>query len=163
MNQYKLRPVSPEDEDLLKTVYGKTRSDELNLALNWTDQMKDAFISHQFNAQKDYYSKIYPNADYSVILCGNESAGRLYVERNLIEDNIRIIDISLLPEYRSRGIGTYFLTQLQNEAKDHKKVLSIHVEKFSRALGLYLRLGFQVIKETHGVYLLLHWQSKFNT
>jgi len=78
----------------------------------------------------------------------------------LIEDHIRIIDISLLPNNRNQGIGSYFINQLKDEAAKENKILSIHVEKFNKALELYLRLGFEVIKETHGIYLLMHWKSK---
>lgn len=159
MNLYSLRPVVAEDEELLINIYGYTRTDELNRAVDWDEQQKKAFILHQHEAQSDYYKKVYPDADYCVILHEGIPAGRLYVERNLIENHVRIIDISLLPEFRSKGIGTFFLKQLQKDAQNMNKILSIHVEKFNRALVLYERLGFKIIKETHGVYLLMQWNS----
>ena len=159
MNQYSLRPVKEDDDFLLKTIYGHTRTEELDRAVDWNDDQKAAFITHQHVAQSDYYKKVYPDANYSIIMVGDTPAGRLYVERHVIEHNIRIIDIAILPEYRNLGIGAYFLKQLQDEAKNSNKILSIHVEKFNRALQLYERLGFKVIKETHGVYLLMEWTA----
>jgi ribosomal protein S18 acetylase RimI-like enzyme len=155
-----LRPVGPQDDHLLKTIYGWTRSEELNLAKEWSEQMKDSFITHQYYAQKDYYQRIYPQADYSIIVYENENAGRLYVERKSIENNIRIIDISLLPSFRNKGIGTHLINQLQEEAKTKDQILSIHVEKFNKALDLYQKLGFEIIKETNGVYYLMHWKHQ---
>lgn len=140
-------------------VYGSTRTDELNKVANWTEAQKQAFIEHQFFAQQDYYQKVYPDAECSIILYEKQAAGRLYVERHLIEGNIRIIDIALLPEFRNRGIGEYLLRALQEEARSAGKTLSIHVEKFNRALNFYKRLGFEIIHETHGVYLLMEWKK----
>lgn len=162
MNHYSLRPVRKEDDSLIKSIYGHTRTQELSRAVDWSEDQKAAFISHQHAAQSDYYRKVYPDADYSIIMVGDTPAGRLYVERHVIEHNIRIIDIAILPEYRNLGIGAYFLKQLQDEAKKSNKILSIHVEKFNRALQLYERLGFKVIKETHGVYLLMEWTASKN-
>lgn len=125
---------------------------------DWSDEQKQAFIAHQFFAQQDYYKKVYPDAAYLIIQLGDQAAGRLYLERHLIEGTIRIIDIALLPEFRSQGIGEYLLRSLQEEARQAGKTLSIHVEKFNRALNLYKRLGFEIIHETHGVYLLMEWK-----
>lgn len=153
-----MRPAAPQDEALLLRIYGSTRTEELNRAADWTEAQKLAFIEHQFFAQQDYYQKVYPDAAYSVILFQKQAAGRLYVERRLIEGTIRIIDIALLPEFRNQGIGEYLLHELQEEARSAGKTLSIHVEKFNRALDFYKRLGFQIIHETHGVYLLMEWK-----
>lgn len=156
---FSLRPVLEEDEPLLKVIYGHTRTEELKRAVEWNEDQKAAFITHQHVAQSDYYKKVYPNSDYSIILADGEPAGRLYVERHAIENHIRIIDIAILPDYRNQGIGAYFINQLQEEAKQSNKILSIHVEKFNRALTLYKRMGFEIIKETHGVYFLMQWNT----
>jgi ribosomal protein S18 acetylase RimI-like enzyme len=68
------------------------------------------------------------------------------------------MDITLLPEHRSQGIGTQLLRELQNEAAAAGKSLSIHVETFNPALHLYERLGFKVI-EDKGLHLLMAWQA----
>lgn len=158
MKNITLRPAAPHDEALLLRIYGSTRAEELTKVPNWSDEQKQAFIAHQFFAQQDYYKKVYPDAAYSIIQSGDQTAGRLYVERRLIEGTIRIIDIALLPEFRNLGIGEYLLRELQEEARSTGKTLSIHVEKFNRALNFYQRLGFQIIHETHGVYLLMEWK-----
>lgn len=154
-----LRQATPEDLPLLALIYAHTRQEELDRATEWSIEQKHAFVLHQFHAQDAYYKEVYPNAEYSVILYEGTPAGRLYVERNLIPGTIRVIDISLLPDFRNLGIGAYLLERLQDEARDSDKTLSIHVEKFNRAQTLYQRLGFQPIKETHGVYILMEWKA----
>lgn len=71
-------------------------------------------------------------------------------------EEIRIVDIALLPGYRGRGIGSGLLAALMTEARSAGKPLTIHVERFNRALGLYERLGFAPVADK-GVYLLLRW------
>jgi ribosomal protein S18 acetylase RimI-like enzyme len=76
----------------------------------------------------------------------------LYIAR--WPEEIRIVDLALLPEYRNAGIGTGILTDLIAEATQSNKPVRIHVERFNPALNLYRRLGFAKIGE-HGVYDLM--------
>lgn len=149
-----LRPVAEEDKNFLCSVYTSTRLEELAVT-GWTGEEKAGFCEMQFSAQDTHYREHYPTAQYSVILSENIPAGRLYVDRWARE--IRIMDIALLPEYRSKGIGAYLLRQLMDESTASQKLLSIHVEKLNPALRLYERLGFQVA-EDKGIYLLMNWQ-----
>jgi len=152
-----LRTAAPEDRALLRDIYGSSRTDEM-ARTDWDADQKAAFVEHQFEAQHTYYQQVYPNSDYTVILYNDLPAGRLYVERALIPGTIRIVDITLLPDFRNKGIGRFLITGLQEEAAQSGKTLSIHVERFNKALSLYQRLGFQIIKETHGVFYLMEWK-----
>ena len=96
-------------------------------------------------SQDTDYRKNYPSAQCSIIEVQGVPAGRLYADRCKTE--IRIIDIALLPEHRRAGIGTKLLRELQDEARTAGKALTIHVEKFNPALGLYHRPGFQLIED----------------
>lgn len=154
-----LRPIIDEDRLFLIDVYRSTRIEELNRAIDWTEEQKTAFILHQFNAQDDYYKKVYPDASFDVIMYDNIPVGRLYVERFLLEGTIRIIDIAILPPYRRLGIGKYLINLLMEEASHLNKSITIHVEVFNKALELYKRLGFEIMKETNGVYYLMEWQK----
>lgn len=148
---YRLRPARAEDRDFLLRVYASTREEELRL-VDWSDDQKAAFVGMQFDAQDSYYREHYEPATFDVIEVDGEPAGRLYVAR--WEDDIRIIDIALLPEYRGRGIGTALLRELLDEAAACAKRLSIHVEVNNPARQLYERLGFVPVEE-RGVYLLM--------
>jgi ribosomal protein S18 acetylase RimI-like enzyme len=146
-----LRPVGSSDRDFLLQVYASTREEELRL-VDWSVEQKAAFVQQQFEAQDAYYSEHYHPATFDVIEVDGASVGRLYVAR--WEDEIRIIDIAVLPEHRGHGVGTALLRDLLDEAARTGKRLSIHVEKNNPALRLYERLGFVPI-EDRGVYLLL--------
>jgi ribosomal protein S18 acetylase RimI-like enzyme len=146
-----LRPVSSSDRDFLLAVYASTREEEL-APVPWTDAEKAAFIEQQFEAQDRYYREHYPGGSLDVVEWDGVAAGRLYVAR--WSDEIRVIDISLLPDFRGRGIGTRLLRGLLDEAARGRRRLSIHVEKHNPALRLYERLGFAPAAD-RGVYLLM--------
>jgi ribosomal protein S18 acetylase RimI-like enzyme len=150
-----LRLATPSDEEFLYRVYASTRADELALT-NWTDAQKEEFCRMQFRAQSNDYAANYPAAHYSIIERRGIPIGRLIVDRRPRE--INIVDIAILPDARGAGIGTRYLQELMDEAAQAGKPLTIHVEKFNRALRLYHRLGFQPV-EDKGVYLLMAWKS----
>ena len=145
-----LRPVEPADDELLLRVYGSTRADELALT-DWSEEQKDAFVRHQFDAQWQHYREHYPGARFDVILVDGEPVGRLYVDRWASET--RIMDIALLPEHRGSGIGRALIEEIQAEGRE----VTVHVERFNRAQELYRRLGF-VAEEAGPVYVLMRWQ-----
>lgn len=158
MPSISLKKVSAADREFLCAVYSSTRTEEL-ATTDWTHEQKAAFCQQQFEAQDAHYLTHYPNASRDLILADGIPVGRLYVDRWLTE--IRIMEITLLPETRGRGIGGKLLADLQDEARKANKLLSIHVERFNPALSLYSRLGF-IVAEDKGVYLLLHWQPEAN-
>ena len=69
-----------------------------------------------------------------------------------------MIDIALLPEQRGRGIGTMLLEQLVGEARRAGKAVRLRVLRTNRALSLYRRLGFRVVREAD-VYAELEWHG----
>ncbi|HEV2805057.1 MAG TPA: GNAT family N-acetyltransferase [Chthoniobacterales bacterium] len=148
-----LRPVTPADDAFLARVYASSRAEELAVT-GWSEQLKEDFCRQQFDAQSAYYAANYPAASFQIIERDGWPVGRLYVDR--WEKEIRIVDITLLPEFRGSGMGTKLLRDLQDEARSAGKSLTIHVERFNRALGLYQRLGFEQV-EDKGVYLLMRW------
>ena len=149
-----LRPVRPEDRDLLCRIYGSTRTEELAI-VPWTDEQKAAFLKMQFDAQTTYWHEQYPEAVFSVVEVDGVPAGRFYVQRWPKE--IRLVDIALLPEFRRRGIGTALLERLFAEGRERHVPVTIHVEIFNPARSLYERLGF-VSKGERGVYDFMEWK-----
>ena len=148
-----LRPIGPDDEAFLYRVYAGTRTEELAVT-GWDDAQKEQFLRMQFNAQHRYYQETFPDAAYQVIAWEDQLAGRLYVDRRAEE--ISIIDIAILPDYRGRGIGSVLLAEIMAEASAARKPVRIYVERFNRALHWYERLGFRTIGDT-GVYYHMEW------
>jgi RimJ/RimL family protein N-acetyltransferase len=145
------RKINDDDFPFLRKLYRSTREDELSLS-NMTEEEKQKFIDFQFNAQHTYYKSAYASAELKIILLNNSPVGRLYLWRT--ENQIRIMDISLLPGFCGKGIGTKILKSLIRESEESQKKLNIHVEYYNPALKLYKRLGFQKTDDT-GVYYFM--------
>ena len=150
--------MRPEDQEFLCRLYASTRVEELAM-VDWPEHQKEAFLRMQFNAQHAYYQEHYAEASFQVVELDGKPVGRLYVQR--WPDEIRLVDISLLPETRGFGLGSTLLRELMDEAEASARPLTIHVEKFNRALRLYERLGFRQAGD-RGVYWFLKW-SPSNT
>ncbi|PSJ39577.1 GNAT family N-acetyltransferase [Allosphingosinicella deserti] len=145
------RPRTSADLAFLFAVYASTREEEL-AQTGWPVEARLAFLRQQFEAQRQHYDRHYPDAEWLVIQVDGEDAGRLYTEQ--WRDQIRIIDIALLPAARRRGIGAAILEDVIAQASRLGKKVSIHVEKHNPAMGLYMRLGFEAV-EDKGVYDLM--------
>jgi ribosomal protein S18 acetylase RimI-like enzyme len=149
------RPITPDDMELLLRIYRSTREEELSMVPDWTEEMKAAFIHHQFSAQHAWYQEHYQEAQLDIVLVDGVPAGRLYVHRRNRE--IRLVDITLLPEFRQGGIGTSLLRDLLAEGEAAGKPVTIHVEVFNPAMRLYERLGFSPVEEREP-YRLMEWR-----
>lgn len=145
------RAATDDDRPFLAAVYAATRTEELAVT-GWPDELKAKFLAQQFDAQHRHYRAHYPDAEWLVIERGGEAIGRLYVEE--WSDQVRIIDIALLPTHRGRGIGGAILDDVIEQADRAGKAVSIHVERSNPAMRLYLRLGFVKTGES-GVYDLM--------
>ena len=148
------RTAVDEDLPLLALVYASTRLEEVAQS-GWPLETQHQFLAHQFDAQHRHYRQHYPAAEWLVIELAGTAAGRLYIEE--WPDQIRLIDIALLPDHRGGGAGSAILSDLMDMAAAAEKPLTIHVEKNNPAMRLYRRLGFMPIDE-HGVYDLMEWR-----
>ena len=120
--------------------------------IKWSEPERDAFVRMQFAAQRDYYRSQYPNGDHRLILADDHPAGRFYTAEN--EDEIRILDITVLPHLRGAGIGTPLISGVLSRAKEAGKPVRIYVETLNPSRRLFERLGFTVIEED-GLNVLL--------
>lgn len=152
-----LRPIAPEDHDVLAEIYASTRRDELAPIIDWTPDQKEGFLRHQFELQHRFYQEHFKQTAFDLLLRDGRVLGRLYVDRR--GDEIRIVDIALLPEFRGQGLGARILRELLDEAAQRRVPVRIHVERENPAIRLYQRLGFREV-EDQGVYRLLEWASE---
>ena len=149
----RLIPITDSDLPFLLKVYAGTRADEMALT-GWKEDQIAEFLEMQFRMQHHSYTTQYHNSSLDKILYKGEEAGRFYVDRR--DNEIRIIDIALLPEFRRKGIGGQLFKSVMEEAAQTGKSVSIHVEKFNPALQFYQKLGFHSVVD-RGVYLFMEW------
>lgn len=134
-----LRGSTAEDQEFLFSLYASTRRGEM-AALGWGVQQQDAFLRMQFNAQRLWYQQAYEDAENCIVMLGEQCAGRWIVLRGKSE--IMLVDITLLPEFQKRGLGTELLRKLIRESEDVSLPLRLQVARNNPARRLYERLGF---------------------
>ena len=139
----RLRPIRPEDETFLREVYATTRAQELeHTGLDAAQQQ--AFIDLQFDAQTADYNRRFPDARRSIILENDTPVGRLLVATSSKE--VRILDITVLPVHRNKGIGAYLLGGVIADAEHAIKPIRIWVGNGSPSTSLFVRLGFIAVE-----------------
>jgi ribosomal protein S18 acetylase RimI-like enzyme len=151
-----LREAAAADEPFLFELYGSTREEERRMA-QWEPAAWHAFLRHQFSAQRDHSRHSYPAAVDQIIHEQHTPIGRLYVDRS--GDTVHVLDITLLPQHRRRGIGTALIGGLLREAGDAGRPVTLYVSAMNPgARRFYDRLGFAPARE-HGLYTMLTWHS----
>jgi ribosomal protein S18 acetylase RimI-like enzyme len=110
----------------------------------------------QFNAQQQGYRGMFPGAEFQIIFLNEQPAGRWVVDRAANE--IRLVDIALLPAHRQAGIGTALIQRLFAEAVTTEKTVRLTVLKNHRAARLYERLGFYKTRDL-GLYDEMEWRT----
>lgn len=148
------RLFTDEDLPFVAELYASTRRDEVAMT-GWPTEMQEAFLDQQHEAQHRHYSLHFADAEWLIIEREAEAVGRLYLRS--LPENLHIIDISLLPESRRKGIGGAIMQDILDHARELGKGVTIHVERNNPARALYTRLGFEMI-EDRGVYDFLRAQ-----
>jgi ribosomal protein S18 acetylase RimI-like enzyme len=148
-----LRPTTDADYDFMCGLYALARAEEME-HFPFDEAQKRAFLEQQFAAQFEHYRIHYPTCERNIIEKEVRPIGRLWVDE--WRDQIRLVDIALLPESRGSGIGSRLLHEVLDRGSAAGKAVTIHVEGYNPALRLYQRLGFEKV-DTNGVYFLMRW------
>ncbi|MCG7216136.1 GNAT family N-acetyltransferase [Paenibacillus mucilaginosus] len=149
-----MEPVRPEDEALLYSLYAGSRQEELD-TWGWEPQARDLFLSMQYRLQQQSYRSQYPESDHRIIVHEEQRVGHVRIDRS--GDDLRLVDLSLLPAWRGRGIGTQLLRELQMEAGAAGRCIRLSVLEGSPAARLYERLGFETVGQP-SVYHQMRWK-----
>ena len=153
---FAFRAAMPADIDFERVLYASTRDDLRPLG----PEVFDGLIGMQFRAQSMSLRLEHPQADRQIILVDDAPAGRLVVDS--VGAHVEVIDVALLPEYRGNGVGTSVLRGVISHADRLARSVRLHVEKQSRAVRLYERLGFTITGDV-GMYFAMsrHLASGF--
>src|SRR6266478_738302 len=151
------RSVTAADEEFLLALYGGTRADEL-AQVQWGEGQQELFVRWQYDLQRREYDARFADAKYEVILVDGSPAGRIWVGTD--NEQIRLLDIALLPEFQNRGVGTLLIGRLIHESTRVGKPLRHMVFVLNNdAHRFYERLGFVVIEDL-GAYKHMEWKSE---
>lgn len=138
-----MRPANPGDAPFIESLFHSTRND-LRM-LDAEDEFIDALIEMQYKAQTQGYGDMFPNAMYFIVEHLGERIGRVTLDFG--SNEIRVVDLALIPAARGKGFGTSVLQYVQLTAQKIMVpvALSVAATNFAAA-QLYRRLGFQVVE-----------------
>lgn len=148
-----LRSETELDEPFLDRLYASTRTDEM-AQVPWPPDAVASFLRQQSALQRAHYRQHYANALLLIIERSGHPIGRLYLYET--GDEVRVMDIALLPAERGQGLGTTLLTAVMDHARGNGQRVTLHVEPSNAAQRLYTRAGFRLV-ERRGVYDFLEW------
>lgn len=143
-----LQPISESDLPFLFELYVSSRAEEFKHS-GWSSEELNNFLKKQFELQHTQYMQNYNNPTFDLIQLEQKNIGRLYVNRD--NEDIRIIDIAVMPDYRQKGVAKFLMESLIREAAQKSAILSLHVEHNNPILDWYAHLGFKPIRDV-GVY-----------
>jgi ribosomal protein S18 acetylase RimI-like enzyme len=139
-----LRPRTGSDQGFLFALYVDGRDDAW--AFGWSQDAVREFLDMQFRAREYSFGISYPAARSDIVVVRGRAVGRLLVDRR--PHGIHLVDIALLSEHRGMGIGSRLITGLIEEAVLTERPVCLQVQRGSRALDLYERLGFVGVTES---------------
>jgi ribosomal protein S18 acetylase RimI-like enzyme len=147
-----VRPALPQDDAFIYQLVRQVLYDQLLVPL-WEPSLRDTLLDLQVKAKCSAYTVSFPRADHAIIMLDDEPVGRLLVDRSGPFYNL--IDIAILPKYRSAGIGTRLILGLCMEAEMMGKNVRLYVSVTNpRAAALYRRLGFRVLEDLQSDWLM---------
>lgn len=150
-----MRPEVPADLDFQHALYASTRAEEMTL-IDWPAADKRTFLLQQSSAQLHHYRQHYPDAAFLVCEQAGEPIGRVYLSPGA--DELRLMDIALLPDHRGLGMGRVLMAALVDLARHDQLPVGLHVEPNNPAASWYRRLGFEQVAEV-GAYLFMRLPS----
>lgn len=74
-----------------------------------------------------------------------------------IDDETPSLAISLYKEYRGFGIGTAMMKEILALLKSQYKHVSLSVQKANYAAKMYLKIGFEIVKENEEEYIMVYY------
>ena|SRR6266542_3285859 len=146
-----LRPANGADTEFLFAVFAATYGAQLALAA-----AGDSLARMQFAAQDREYKTRFPAARHSIVSIDGEPAGRLLIAES--DEEMRVVDVALLPRFQHRGAGTCLYSQIMSEAQAAGKPVRCSVAAGNEAsLRFHRRLGFAIV-DAGDMYLSLEWR-----
>ncbi len=81
---------------------------------------------------------------------------RIMHDHGHIDDETPSLAISLYKEYRGFGIGTAMMKEILTLLRSHGySQVSLSVQKANHAKDLYLKVGFEIVRENEEEYIML--------
>lgn len=137
-----VRPATPADDAFLYAVFCTTWEDEVAAMPN--PALVQHFLRIQYTAQNRRFAQRFPGYERWVVMYDGERAGRFFLHRS--PSMLHLVEMTLMPQHRSRGLGSTILRGVIDEAEAAGQSVSLRVARRNvRAANLYDTMGFRLV------------------
>ena len=150
----RLRPALAADEPFQFDLFRAHSIGMLQLG-GLPEAMVDNLAAMQYRARTQSYRNSYPDARWSIIELAGVPVGEL-IEHDEA-DAIYIVDVTLRPEQRRRGIGSALVRSVIAAGAQRGGVRALVLVNNEVSLGMFRRLGF-VETGQDGAHVELRWR-----
>ena len=141
-----LRPARPNDQHFAEALYLLSSRELLAPGRRWD---KARLLKR--------FARGYKREQVQVIRYHGDDIGWTQISETA--DGFHLHQIHLAERVRGRGIGTYFIIELQERARATGKPLSLNVMRGNRAITLYKRLGFRIVGKDQEKFCM-RWHAR---
>lgn len=106
--------------------------------------------------QDKFFELSWANPGFEIAHYDGQPCGYLRIEN--LPDQVRAHELTILPEFQGRGIGTTLLHEIQGRATQRGVPIRLQVLKANRAAELYERVGFKPVGETD-THTVMEWRQ----
>ena len=136
-----LRPCTEADDAFVYDVFCTTWESEVAALPN--QNLAQHVLRIQHIAQERRFQNRYPSYQRFIVVEDDDLAGRLYVHET--GSAIHVIDLTLLPRFQNRGIGTRVFRDLFAQATSEDRSITLRVPRRNEHATLfYSSLGLQL-------------------
>jgi GNAT superfamily N-acetyltransferase len=152
--EIRTRPVCPDDEPFLHSLFLSWKAEELMLHM-LPEDMRGPLMEIQWQAHRDGGAARFTHAERAIIVADGCPAGAWTVQRAADAHHLR--EIALLPQFRGQGLGRRLVAGLIEDANAAGLPLRLHVSRTNAvAFRLYQSLGFTP-EDDGGAQLPMVW------
>ncbi len=135
-----LRPATANDREFVYSVLKEASKEHVIETWRWWDEA----------GQRENFDANFAPAHVRIIRTGGRDAG-FYALQNFGKE-LFLSELNLLPEFQRRGIGSFVMRGILEDAKKRGLPVRLHVLKVNSASLFYERLGFSVTGGTESHY-----------
>ncbi|MGV6850583.1 MAG: GNAT family N-acetyltransferase [bacterium] len=150
---FALRTANKEDRPFLYLLYSAVNFHEIE-AMEIENSRRETFLMSRFSIQYRRFQQEFPGASMYIIEHEGEPVGRVYFE--VLDKEIYLIDLSIMPEHQHHGIGSEIIKQLQHKSCNIKVPIVAEIEHYNQSFEFFLQNNFDQTGE-EDIYLILEW------
>lgn len=129
-----LRAACDHDVVFARSLYFDTMREIINRLFGW-DQHRE----------QENFARFFKLEEVRIITVDDQDVG--WIQEQISERSINLGSFYVLPAMQGRGIGTYVLRILLEQAASESKTVTLAVAKINPARLLYEKLGFRTTHE----------------